>query len=119
MRGPRYGSPGVWEIGDLEPGEVITLTYEAEVVDEEYTGEETDLAWASAVDPEDASLVFSNNDNQNPLISSSDSHEADSSPQTDQPPTDESLIKLVFIAKTKYLLSIFWNFINRLVRVLL
>jgi uncharacterized repeat protein (TIGR01451 family) len=43
---PTYASPGTWELGDLEAGEVVTLTYETTIANNQEDGLYTDLAWA-------------------------------------------------------------------------
>lgn len=114
VKEPRYGSPGVWELGDMEPGEIITLTYEAEVVDEVYTENGTDLAWVSATDPEDASLVFSNDEDESLLTSSF--FETDKVVQPAVPPTTTTEHqKGWFFTVAQLVLSYFWNFVNGLI----
>lgn len=44
---PNYGSPGVWNLGDMVPGDVITLTYQAKIGDSLDSGTYKDLAWAN------------------------------------------------------------------------
>lgn len=43
---PMYSSPGEWLIGDLEPSEVVTLTYVADISGSQEPGLYPDLAWA-------------------------------------------------------------------------
>ncbi|KKU44984.1 MAG: RHS Repeat family [Microgenomates group bacterium GW2011_GWC2_46_7] len=43
---PTYASPGVWQLGDMVPGEVVTLTYLADVSTSQDSGIYKDLAWA-------------------------------------------------------------------------
>ena len=43
---PTYASPGVWSLGTLVPGEIVTLTYKALIKDEVDAGTYKDLAWA-------------------------------------------------------------------------
>ncbi len=44
---PTYGSPGVWKLGNLTPGEVITLTYQAKIGSSVSDGTYPDLAFVS------------------------------------------------------------------------
>jgi len=44
---PSYHSPGVWELGDMNPGDEVTLTYLAEVGSDVDSGTYKDLAWAT------------------------------------------------------------------------
>ncbi|NTW45476.1 MAG: hypothetical protein HGB18_00280 [Candidatus Moranbacteria bacterium] len=44
-----YHSPGVWALGDMLPGEVITLSYDALVADGTDAGQYPDLAYAQGV----------------------------------------------------------------------
>lgn len=53
---PTYASPGEWYIDYLEPGEVATLTYLAEVTDEVDPGIYKDIAWAVGKDLSGASV---------------------------------------------------------------
>jgi len=43
---PDYGSPGTWDLGEMNPGDVITLTYQAKVGSDLSAGLYNDLAWA-------------------------------------------------------------------------
>ena len=43
---PVYSSPGVWQIGDLDKDEIITLTYRAKIGEDADNGVYPDLAWA-------------------------------------------------------------------------
>lgn len=43
---PTYASPGVWQLGDMVPGEVVTLTYLADIDGSEPAGLYPDVAWA-------------------------------------------------------------------------
>ncbi|MEI7749771.1 MAG: VWA domain-containing protein [Candidatus Moraniibacteriota bacterium] len=45
-----YASPGVWDLGTMVPGEVITLTYVADISATQDTGDYPDLAWAAGTD---------------------------------------------------------------------
>ncbi len=47
---PAYASPGDWDLGDMEAGEVVTLSYLAEITDEIDPGTYKDLAWAQGSD---------------------------------------------------------------------
>lgn len=42
---PSYGSPGVWELGDMNSGDIITLTYQAKIKDDVDGGNYLDTAW--------------------------------------------------------------------------
>jgi uncharacterized repeat protein (TIGR01451 family) len=44
-----YASPGIWDLGNLQDGEVITLSYDATVNDGTDAGEYPDLAYAQGV----------------------------------------------------------------------
>lgn len=45
-----YASPGVWDLGDMQPGEVITLSYKAQIEGVQQPGTYNDLAWADGAD---------------------------------------------------------------------
>lgn len=45
---PTYASPGTWSLGDMQPGEIITLTYLADIQNSIDDGLYRDLAWALA-----------------------------------------------------------------------
>ena len=61
--GPNYASPGTWNLGNLVPGEVVTLTYQAEIKQSTTSGEYPDLAYALAYDdPANTMVVFANGD---------------------------------------------------------
>jgi len=42
---PTYASPGTWNLGDMVEGEVVTLTYVADIANDQQTGLYKDLAW--------------------------------------------------------------------------
>lgn len=44
---PTYGSPGDWLLGNMEPEEVVTLTYDAKIENEITAGTHPDLAYAA------------------------------------------------------------------------
>jgi len=44
---PSYASPGVWSLGSLKAGDVVTLTYQAKIKDGLDGGTYADIAWAS------------------------------------------------------------------------
>jgi len=46
---PSYGSPGVWNIGDLLAGDEVVLTYEAKISTDQDGGTYKDIAWASGM----------------------------------------------------------------------
>ncbi len=43
---PTYGSPGTWQLGDMLPGEVVTLTYLAKIASTVSDGTYPDIAFA-------------------------------------------------------------------------
>jgi uncharacterized repeat protein (TIGR01451 family) len=43
---PTYASPGVWYLGNLKMGDVVTLTYTANITEDVPAGLHKDLAWA-------------------------------------------------------------------------
>jgi hypothetical protein len=43
---PTYASPGQWQLGDMQPDEVVTLTYRAVIQSDVDPGIYPDLAWA-------------------------------------------------------------------------
>lgn len=43
---PTYGSPGTWILGDMMPGEIVTLTYQAKISTDQDGGTYSDIAWA-------------------------------------------------------------------------
>ncbi len=45
--GPTYGSPGQWFLGNLMPGEIVTLTYQALIGDSVSDGTYPDIAFAT------------------------------------------------------------------------
>lgn len=47
---PAYASPGDWDLGDMTEGEVVTLSYLAEITEEVDPGTYKDLAWAQGTD---------------------------------------------------------------------
>lgn len=55
---PVYSSPGTWELGELEPGEIVTLTYQANIPINTPPGVYPDLAYAYGTNQD--SLVFAN-----------------------------------------------------------
>lgn len=55
---PVYSSPGTWELGELEPGEIVTLTYQANIPNNTPPGLYPDLAYAYGTNQD--SLVFAN-----------------------------------------------------------
>ncbi len=57
---PVYASPGIWYLGDLSPGEVVTLTYIADINGNQEPGLYPDLAWAQGT--LGGSQVLANND---------------------------------------------------------
>lgn len=59
---PTYASPGTWFIGDLVPGEVVTLTYVTDIDNNQESGLYRDLAWAWGTITSDSSstVVYAN-----------------------------------------------------------
>jgi len=47
---PTYASPGTWNLGDMQEGEIVTLTYIADISNDEQPGLYRDLAWAQGTD---------------------------------------------------------------------
>ncbi len=47
---PTYASPGTWNLGDMQEGEIVTLTYIADISNDEQPGLYRDLAWAQGKD---------------------------------------------------------------------
>ncbi len=47
---PTYGSPGVWRLGTLLPGQVVTLTYKTLILDSVNNGTYPDIAFAAGCD---------------------------------------------------------------------
>jgi hypothetical protein len=47
---PNYGSPGSWELGDMVPGEVVTITYQVIVGSSVTPGDYPDIAFAQSCD---------------------------------------------------------------------
>ncbi len=47
---PTYGSPGVWILGDMLPGEVVTLTYQTLITSAVSDGTYPDIAFAEGCD---------------------------------------------------------------------
>lgn len=45
-----YASPGTWDLGDMQPGEIITLAYDATISGDQDAGTYPDLAWAVGTD---------------------------------------------------------------------
>jgi cysteine-rich repeat protein len=47
---PTYASPGTWQLGNMTPGEHVTLTYLADISGDIQSGLYKDLAWAQGTD---------------------------------------------------------------------
>jgi hypothetical protein len=45
-----YASPGVWSLGTMVPGEIVTLTYKATISTNQDAGTYNDLGWAEGTD---------------------------------------------------------------------
>jgi len=43
---PNYSSPAVWNVGNMNPGEDVTLTYQAKISADQDGGTYNDIAWA-------------------------------------------------------------------------
>ncbi|MGW8185328.1 MAG: prealbumin-like fold domain-containing protein [Candidatus Moraniibacteriota bacterium] len=52
-----YASPGEWSLGDMQPGEVVTLNYKAKIADTQEPGNYKDLAWADGKDDKTARVI--------------------------------------------------------------
>lgn len=52
-----YASPGIWDLGDMQEGEEITLTYQVQIEDGTETGIYPDVAWASGKNLADSELI--------------------------------------------------------------
>jgi|GEM_PF-6157168 uncharacterized membrane protein len=55
---PEYHSPGVWNLGDYEKDDTITIKYTASITSDINPGIYSDLAWAVADDAYDQGLSF-------------------------------------------------------------
>jgi len=55
---PEYHSPGVWELGDYQKDDVITIKYIADITGDIQPGIYSDLAWAEANDAYEQGLNF-------------------------------------------------------------
>jgi len=42
---PTYASPGLWTLGDMQAGEIVTLTYVTDIDPDQQPGEYKDIAW--------------------------------------------------------------------------
>lgn len=58
---PQYNSPATWELGDMEPDEVVTLTYVAFIPETQDPGLYKDIAWTQGMSTSGA-VVVGNND---------------------------------------------------------
>ena len=52
-----YASPGEWDLGDMQAGEVITLSYRAQIDGAQQPGLYNDLAWADGTDNRSARVL--------------------------------------------------------------
>jgi uncharacterized repeat protein (TIGR01451 family)/LPXTG-motif cell wall-anchored protein len=57
---PTYASPGTWYLGNMTPGEVVTLTYIADISSNQESGLYPDLAYAYGTF--DGDIIFANDD---------------------------------------------------------
>ncbi|MDP3998055.1 MAG: SdrD B-like domain-containing protein, partial [bacterium] len=56
---PHYASPGVWLIGDMAAGEIITLSYIADIAGSQQPGLYKDLAWAKGTSRNSSQILAS------------------------------------------------------------
>jgi hypothetical protein len=54
---PVYSSPGTWYLDDIVPGEIVTLSYTAEIDTNQEPGTQKDLAWAKGIDQNETPLL--------------------------------------------------------------
>ena len=54
-----YASPGTWSLGDMTPGDSVTITYKARIGESQDAGTYKDLAWAEGLDGNDDSILAS------------------------------------------------------------
>ncbi len=54
---PTYASPGTWQLGDMIAGEVVTLTYIADISNDQKPGTYRDLALAQGTSTQNAEVV--------------------------------------------------------------
>ncbi|MFW6110168.1 MAG: hypothetical protein ACOC6Q_01960 [Patescibacteria group bacterium] len=57
---PDYESPGTWQLGDMSANETVTLTYVADISEDQESGIYPDIAWAvgdAKDDPESADVL--------------------------------------------------------------
>ncbi|MDX9913612.1 MAG: LPXTG cell wall anchor domain-containing protein, partial [Candidatus Moranbacteria bacterium] len=54
-----YASPGEWNLGNMQSGEVVTLTYKAKIADNQEPGNYKDLAWADGTDDKSTRVIAS------------------------------------------------------------
>lgn len=54
-----YASPGEWSLGNMQSGEVVTLTYKAKIADNQEPGNYKDLAWADGTDDKSTRVIAS------------------------------------------------------------
>ncbi len=67
--GPQYASPGNWTIGNLVPGEIVTLTYRAQINATTVTGQYPDLAFAVGYDdPTQNFQLYANANQPSPFV---------------------------------------------------
>ncbi|NCB43582.1 MAG: DUF11 domain-containing protein, partial [Clostridia bacterium] len=52
-----YASPGEWDLGDMQAGEVVTLSYKAQIDGAQQPGLYNDLAWADGTDDRSARVL--------------------------------------------------------------
>lgn len=62
-----YASPGVWSLGDMQPDEVVTLSYVTDISDEQDPGTYKDIAWAKGTSQSEQE-VLANADDSSPFF---------------------------------------------------
>ncbi|MEK9151568.1 MAG: SdrD B-like domain-containing protein [Patescibacteria group bacterium] len=62
-----YASPGVWSLGDMQPGEIITIVYKAIISSSQDAGTYEDLAYARGTS-EVGGSVLANADEETPFV---------------------------------------------------
>ena len=62
-----YASPGEWSLGDMQPGEIVTLSYMADISGSQDPGTYKDIAWAKGTS-ENSDPVLANSDETSPFF---------------------------------------------------
>jgi uncharacterized repeat protein (TIGR01451 family)/LPXTG-motif cell wall-anchored protein len=76
-----YASPGIWSLGDMVPGETVTLTYVADIDGDQDPGLYNDLAWADGSSVV-GSQVLANSSESTPFVGTDVSVETPSDPES-------------------------------------